>query len=254
MASTSPLEVLLRRDRWFVVAGLAGATSIAWAYLALMAADMDGMAMPAMTVWSLLDAWLMIVMWAVMMVGMMLPSAAPMILLYAAVSRKQRDRGRVFAPTGAFAAGYLIVWTAFSLTATTLQWALEQAALLSPMMVSASPWLGGGLLIAAGLYQWTPAKQACLRRCRAPTEFLARIWRNGTGGAIVMGVHHGAYCVGCCWALMGLLFVLGVMNLLWVAVITAFVLIEKIAPGGHRLARVAGTLFVASGGYMLVRG
>lgn len=243
---------MLRRDRWAVLAALAGVTVIAWAYLTQMAGDMHAMAMPAMTAWSLLDAWLMFVMWAVMMLGMMLPGATPMILLYAAVARRQRERGSVFAPTGAFAAGYLIVWTVFSLAATALQWALEQAALLSPMMVSASPWLGGGLLAAAGVYQWTPAKRACLENCRAPAEFLARIWRKGTGGAVIMGVHHGAYCVGCCWALMGLLFVLGVMNLLWVAAITAFVLVEKIVPHGHRLARAAGALFVATGIVVMV--
>ncbi len=257
MESASNLEMFLKRDRWFVLAGLAGVTALAWAYLVVMAADMDDMAlgaiaMPAVEPWSALDFWLMFVMWAVMMVGMMLPSAAPMILLYAAVSRRQRGRGHVFAPTGVFAAGYLVAWTTFSLAATALQWALEQAALLSPMMVSTSPYLGGALLVAAGIYQWTPLKHACLQNCRAPAEFLSRSWLNGTGGAVAMGVHHGAYCVGCCWVFMGLLFVAGVMNLLWVAAITALVLIEKIAPGGHRFARIAGALFVAAGAYMMI--
>ncbi len=254
MASATNLEAFLKRDRWFVLAGLAGATAIAWAYLVVMAGDMDAVAMPVVAPWSALDFWLMFVMWAVMMVGMMLPSAAPMILLYAAVSRRQRRRGHVFAPTGVFAAGYVVAWTAFSLAATALQGALEQAALLSPMMAATSPYLGGALLVAAGVYQWTPLKHACLENCRAPAEFLSRSWRNGTGGAIAMGVHHGAYCVGCCWVLMGLLFVAGVMNLLWVAAITAFVLIEKIAPGGHRFARAAGVLFVAAGVYMTIYG
>ena len=254
MASATNLEAFLKRDRWFVLAGLAGATAIAWAYLVVMAGDMDAVAMPVVAPWSALDFWLMFVMWAVMMVGMMLPSAAPMILLYAAVSRRQRRRGHVFAPTGVFAAGYVVAWTAFSLAATALQGALEQAALLSPMMAATSPYLGGALLVAAGVYQWMPLKHACLENCRAPAEFLSRSWRNGTGGAIAMGVHHGAYCVGCCWVLMGLLFVAGVMNLLWVAAITAFVLIEKIAPGGHRFARAAGVLFVAAGVYMTIYG
>jgi predicted metal-binding membrane protein len=253
------LESILKRDRWFVLAGLAGATALAWAYLVVMAADMDDMAlgaiaMPAVKSWSAFDFWLMFVMWAVMMVGMMLPSAAPMILLYAAVSRRQRRRGHVFAPTGVFAVGYLVAWTALSLAATALQWALEQAALLSPMMVSSSPYLGGALLVAAGVYQWTPLKHACLQNCRAPAEFLSRSWRNGTAGAITMGVHHGAYCVGCCWVLMGLLFVVGVMNLLWVAAFTAFVLIEKITPNGHRFAHIVGTLFVSAGVYMIIHG
>ncbi len=224
-----------------------------------MTADVDGMslgamALPSIAPWSALDFRLMFVMWAVMMVGMMLPSAAPMILLYAAVSRRQRRRGHVFTSTGVFAAGYVVAWTAFSLAETTAQWALEQAALLSPMMVGTSPYVGGALLVAAGVYQWTPLKHACLENCRAPAEFLSRSWRSGTGGAIAMGVHHGAYCIGCCWVLMGLLFVVGVMNLLWVAAITAFVLIEKVAPGGHRFARFAGALFVAAGGYMIIHG
>jgi predicted metal-binding membrane protein len=257
MGSATNLEMVLKRDRWFVLAGLAGATALAWTYLVVMAAEMDAMAMdamamPAVAPWSALDFWLMLVMWAVMMVGMMLPSATPMILLYAALNRRQRGRGYVFAPTGAFAAGYLVAWGAFSLAMTALQWALEQAALLSPVMVSTSPYLGGALLVVAGVYQWTPLKHACLQNCRAPAEFLSRSWQNGTGGAIAMGIHHGIYCVGCCWVLMGLLFVAGVMNLLWVASITALVLIEKIAPGGHRFARIVGALFVAAGAYMLI--
>ncbi len=254
MDSTTSLEAFLKRDRWFVLAGLVGVTALAWAYLAAMVADMSVMAMPTFAPWTILDFWLMFVMWAVMMVGMMLPGAAPMILLYAAVSRRQRERGHIFAPTGVFAIGYLIAWTAFSLAATALQWALEQAALLSPMMVGTSPYLGGALLIAAGVYQWTPLKHACLENCRAPAEFLSRSWRNGTSGAVAMGVHHGAYCVGCCWVLMGLLFAIGVMNLLWVAFITALVLIEKIAPGGHRFARIVGGLCVIAGTYNIIHG
>jgi predicted metal-binding membrane protein len=183
MDSATNLEAFLKRDRWFVLAGLAGATALAWAYLVVMAADMDAMAMgavamPAVETWSALDFWLMFVMWAVMMVGMMLPGAAPMILLYAAVSRRQRGRGHVFAPTGVFAAGYLVAWTVFSLAATALQWTLEQMALLSPMMASTSPYLGGGLLVAAGIYQWTPLKHACLQNCRAPGEIPASRWRR----------------------------------------------------------------------------
>jgi predicted metal-binding membrane protein len=212
---------------------------------------MSAIAKAQLAPWSAHDFWLMLIMWVVMMVGMMLPSAAPMILLYATVRRRQQRRGHVFAPTGVFAVGYLLAWTAFSLVATAMQWVLEQASLLSPMMVSASPYLGGALLIAAGIYQWTPLKHACLQNCRAPAEFLSRSWRNGTGGAVAMGVHHGAYCIGCCWVLMGLLFVAGVMNLLWVASITALVLIEKITAGGHLFARITGAIFVAAGVYMM---
>ena len=256
MDNVNNLEMFLKRDRGFVLASLAGTTVIAWTYLASIAADMgttsmDAMAMAQVAPWSVHDFWLMFIMWVVMMLGMMLPSAAPMILLYATVQRRQQGRGHVFAPTGVFAVGYLLAWTAFSLVATAMQWVLEQASLLSPMMVSTSPYLGGALLIAAGIYQWTPLKHACLQNCRAPADFLSRSWRNGTGGAVAMGVHHGAYCIGCCWALMGLLFVAGVMNLLWVASITALVLIEKIASGGHLFARIAGAMLVAAGFYMM---
>ncbi len=252
MTEGAALAGVLQRDRAVTIASLVAVTALAWAYLVALAGDMG--AMPEVAPWMALDAALMFVMWAVMMVGMMLPSAAPMILLYAAVSRKQRGRGRVFAPTGGFAAGYLVAWTLFSLAATALQWALEQAALLSPMMVSASAWLGGGLLIAAGAYQWTPLKHACLENCRSPVAFLSRIWRKGTSGAVVMGVHHGAYCVGCCWVLMALLFVGGVMNLLWVAAIAAFVLVEKLTPYGHLVSRASGALLALAGVYVLIAG
>jgi predicted metal-binding membrane protein len=189
----------------------------------------------------------MFLMWAVMMVAMMVPSAAPMILLFAAIHRKQRERGRGFAPVSAFVAGYIAIWSAFSLAATLLQWGLEQAALLSPMMVGTSPMLGGGLLVVAGLYQWTPLKQACLRYCRSPIQFLSHGMRKGSGGAFVMGLEHGAYCVGCCWILMGLLFVGGVMNLLWVAAIAVFVLLEKVLPFGVLGGRVTGALLALAG-------
>ncbi len=250
------LEGMLNRDRTLVLAALAGATALTWVYLGISAVGMDEMpmVMPQVRPWTALDFGLMFLMWVVMMVGMMVPSAAPMILLYAMVSRKQQERGRTFAPTGAFVSGYIVVWTAFSLGATALQWVLEQAALLSPMMVSASPLFGGVLLIGAGIYQWTPLKHACLKRCRSPFDFFMRGWRKGAGGAFVMGVEHGAFCVGCCWVLMGLLFFGGVMNLLCVAAITIFVLIEKMAPLGAMTGRVTGILLVLAGLYVIVQG
>jgi predicted metal-binding membrane protein len=261
MAQASTLEAVLRRDRLIVLAGLAGVTALAWLYLVLMVAGMDmsmdmgeAMAMPQIRPWSATDFLLMFLMWAIMMVGMMAPSAAPMILLYARVCRTQRDKGRPFAPTGAFVAGYVAVWSAFSLIATVLQWALEQAALVSPMMVGTSTVLGGGLLIAAGIYQLSPLKHVCLRHCRGPLDFIVRYWRKGTGGAFVMGIEHGAYCVGCCWFLMGLLFVGGVMNLLWVAAIATLVLIEKVAPFGETIARVSGAGLAAAGLVLLLAG
>ena len=254
---TSTLESLLKRDRVVLLAGLAGVTGLAWVYLLVTAAEMGGVAdagaMSAMEAalrvksWSGLDFLLMFLMWAVMMVAMMVPSAAPMILLFAAIHRKQRERGRSFAPVSAFVAGYIAIWSAFSLAATLLQWGLEQAALLSPMMVGTSPMLGGGLLVVTGLYQWTPLKQACLRYCRSPIQFLSHGMRKGSGGAFVMGLEHGAFCVGCCWILMGLLFVGGVMNLLWVAAIAVFVLLEKVLPFGVLGGRVTGALLALAG-------
>ncbi len=248
MTETTALEALLKRDRVVVLAGLAGVTGLAWAYLLVIGAEMGAMEIRP---WTGLDFLLMFLMWAVMMVAMMVPSAAPMILLFAAVHRKQREHGQTFAPVSAFVAGYVAVWSAFSLAATLLQWGLEQAVLLSPMMVSASPQLGGGLLVVAGLYQWTPLKYACLKHCRSPIHFLAHGLRKGSGGAFVMGLEHGAFCVGCCWILMGLLFVGGVMNLLWIAAIAVFVLIEKLLPYGAGGGRISGALLVLAGLFVL---
>ena len=254
------LPLILRRDRLPVVVGLVGVSALAWLYLVWMAHHMAGMtgmaqlAMPMIEPWSAADWLAMLLMWAIMMVGMMLPSAAPMILLYDRVRERQEARGASLAATGTFALGYLVAWTLFSVGATTAQWALEQAALLSPMMVSASPWLGGGLLIAAALYQWTPLKHACLVHCRAPITFLADHWRPGSSGALRMGLHHGLYCVGCCWVLMALLFVGGVMNLLWIALLALFVLLEKVLPQGELFSRLSALLLAGAGALVILAG
>jgi predicted metal-binding membrane protein len=244
-------RALPRRDRFAVVAALAGVTALAWAYLYGLARQMDAMpdaaTMLQMHSWSGLDFALTFAMWAVMMVGMMVPSAAPMTLIYAAVARKAARQGTPLAPTVVFVSGYVAMWCAFSLGATCAQWALDRAALLSPLMAARSPGLGAGLLIAAGLYQLTSFKEACLRHCRAPAHFIAERWRPGTGGAFRMGLEHGGYCLGCCWVLMGLLFVGGVMNLLWIAAITVFVLLEKLLPAGVGGGRLAGAAMVAGG-------
>jgi predicted metal-binding membrane protein len=252
-SSASGLARLPRRDRIAVLSALAGVTALAWVYLGAMARGMDQMdpAMMGVRPWTALDFALMFWMWAVMMVGMMLPTAAPMALVYAAVARKSARQGEPLAPTAVFVAGYIAIWTLFSLGATLAQWALDQAALLSPMLVSTSPSLGAALLIGAGLYQLTPAKQACLRHCRAPAHFISEHWRPGSGGAFRMGSVHGAYCLGCCWILMGLLFFGGVMNLLWIAGITLFVLAEKVLPFGLWAGRIAGIAMLALGGAIL---
>lgn len=181
------------------------------------------------------------------MVAMMVPSATPMVALFAAAERKRSESRSPLGTTASFVLGYLLVWTAFSAGATVVQWGLHGAALLSPMMVGTSSVLGGSLLVAAGAFQLTPLKTACLRHCRTPLHFFMGEWRAGSWGALRMGVKHGTYCVGCCWILMALLFVAGVMNLLWVAVITVFVLVERVAPGGEVIGRVAGIVLIVAG-------
>jgi len=248
--------VLARRQRLAILGGLAGVTLLAWLELLRMTFEMDASMRAgiecALHPWSATDAGLTFLMWAVMMVGMMVPSAVPMSLLFAQVSRKAAAQGATVAPTFVFAGGYVAVWTLFSVGATAAQWGLERTALLSPMLASASPLFGGALLVAAGLYQWSPAKQACLEHCRAPAGFLAAHWRPGRWGAFRIGLVHGSYCLGCCWLLMGLLFFGGVMNLLWVAGLTLFVLLEKLVPRGAWLGRVAGALLIAAGAAQLV--
>lgn len=252
---SASLERILARDRVAVLSGLVAIAALSWAYMGYLAWQMQGMdpqmaAVQAQS-WRLTDLTLLFVMWAVMMVAMMIPSAAPMVLTYAAIRRKRHATERPLAPTAWFLAGYIGVWTGFSVLATAVQWGLHEAALLSPMMVSASSALGGLLLVAAGIFQWTPLKRACLKRCRSPLGFLLADWQEGNAGALRMGLEHGSYCVGCCWALMALLFVAGVMNLLWVAAIAGFVLLEKLAPAGPWIGRVGGLALVGWGVWLL---
>ena len=203
--------------------------------------------MAHMWTWTATEFGLRLLMWVIMMVAMMLPTAVPMTLVYAAVARKAARERQPVAPTFVFIAGYLTVWGLFSVAATIAQKNLEQSALLSPTMESASPVLGSSLLIAAGTYELTPYKRACLAHCRAPAHFISQHWRSGFSGAFRLGVALGAYCVGCCWILMGLLFVGGVMNLLWIAVIAAFILLEKTVPFGHAGGRLVGAAMVLAG-------
>lgn len=248
-----------RRDRLAVAAGLAGAAALSWVYLVSASMDMYG-AMDGPAAWMMHANWdgryfiLVFLMWAVMMVGMMVPSAVPAVMVYLAVARGGRDPDRPVLRAYAFAAGYLLAWTGFSLTATVLQWALARAALLSPMMESVSPVLAGTVLIGAGLYQWSSLKQACLTQCRSPTSFLCRHWRAGLDGALQLGLRHGIYCLGCCWALMLLLFVGGVMSLLWIGAIAVLVLLEKLVPFGARVGRMIGAALLAAGVSVLLAG
>jgi len=252
MADQPSLQVTLQRDRLLIGAGLAGLTLLAWGYMATMAGRMsDAPAAALMQVWGVSDFFFAFGMWSVMMMGMMLPSASPMVLTFAGLSR-QRAAARPLPHTGLFVGGYLLVWIGYSAGAALLQGALRTAALLTPMGASTSPLLAGGLLVGAGLYQWTPLKDACLTGCRTPMGFLMAEWRPGQRGALIMGLRHGWTCALCCWATMALMFVLGVMNLLWMAALTALCLIEKIAPAGDRVGRAAGALFIGWGLWLMV--
>jgi predicted metal-binding membrane protein len=244
----------MNRDRLAILTALTGVTALAWVCLIRISSSLDSSApMEAMQIrpWAPLDFGLVLLMWTIMMVGMMVPTAAPMTMMYAAIARKAaRDRTPI-APTMVFAAGHVFLWALFSVLAASAQWGLDQAAVLSPMMVTTSPTLGAGLLIVAGTYQLTPFKRTCLDHCSSPAQFLSARWKEGVGGALRMGMEHGAFCVGCCWALMALLFVGGVMNLLLVAVIAFFVLLERVIPRGRLASVVAGGGLILAGVAML---
>jgi len=279
------LETVLRRDRAVVTAALVVIAVLAWAYVLWLATDMampaspitagasggmagtdmsnmdmSGMDMgaavaPGFRTWAPADFAFIFTMWAVMMVGMMTPSVAPMLLLYAGVGRKAQADGRPIASTGWFFTGYLTVWIVFSIAATGAQWLLARFALLDPSMATDSAILGGLVLIAAGLYQWTPVKGACLRQCQGPIAFLASRggFRSAPLGALRLGIAHGVYCLGCCWALMALLFVGGVMNMLWIAGIAILVLLEKTVAAGQLIPRISGVLMAAAGTWLIYR-
>lgn len=245
------------RERVLTIAPLVLLCGLAWAYLLYMAWGMAHMEvgaqmviMPRMTSWQAVDLALVFAMWAIMMVAMMLPTAVPMILTFAALDSTRQGaapRSRLFA----FVAGYVAVWSGFSVLATLLQWGLLEARLISPMMRASSPWVGAALLITAGMYQLTPVKSACLTHCQTPLEFLTTEWRDQHLGALLMGLRHGLFCLGCCGPAMLLLFVLGVMNVLWIATLAAFVLVEKLLPVGDRLRGTAGIVFLAWGAAVL---
>jgi predicted metal-binding membrane protein len=266
----STLEAVLRRDRLVVGGALALIAALSWAYVLWLAADMDmggmdmtgfrmipagiGIMAPANAPWKPIEFAFVFAMWTVMMVGMMAPSAAPMILMYARVGRRGRAEGNPLAATGWFAAGYFAVWAGFSFAATMAQWGIERAGLLDERMASASHVLGGIVLIAAGIYQWTPLKDICLAHCQTPLQFLMRYggFRTDVAGCLLMGIRHGAYCVGCCWVLMALLFVGGVMNVLWIALLALLVLLEKLTPIGRWIARTAGVACIVAGAWLLL--
>ncbi len=243
------VESMIRRDRRVILIGLIGISVLAWSYLVLVT---DNMMMAIRFVsWTTADFTMAFVMWAVMMVGMMLPTASPMVLMFAKVNGNQHREGEPIVSTGVFVAGYLAIWAVFALAATLLQWGLQATGLLSSAMGMVNVVVGGSIMIVAGIYQWTPYKNTCLRFCQTPLGFFMTQWRDGVGGAFRMGLSHGAYCVGCCWALMLLMFVSGVMNLLWMAVLVVLILAEKITPPNFWLSRIVGMVLVTWGGWML---
>jgi predicted metal-binding membrane protein len=240
----------MARDGIVIAAGLAVLTVLSWAYLYHDATvghcSRMGLAGTAT------DFMMLLVMWTVMMAAMMLPSAAPMVVMFATVNRRRATRRRTALPTSYFVIAYLLIWSAFSVGATAVQWWLSSAAMLTTMtMELVSRPAAAGLLIAAGVFQWTPLKRTCLQHCHTPFTFLMRYWHDGRWGAFEMGLRHGVYCVGCCWAVMALLFVAGVMNLLWVLVLSILVLLEKLMP---RLARPAGVVMIAAGAVLATAG
>ena len=252
------LETMLQRDRTVLIAGLVAVALVAWVSLCSMvwkttATGTTGamgmtseMAMPVMQGWGAIEILLLFVMWAVMMVAMMVPSIAPLLLMFAWAHRRMGGN-RVMGSAGILLLGYVLVWAGFSVLATLVQWGLHKAALLSSMMVSTSSVFGGLLLMAAGIFQFTPLKRACLAHCRSPLSFLMSHWQKGRLGTFIMGVKHGAYCVGCCWLLMTLLFTVGVMNLFWMAVIAVLVLAEKVTTNGDVIGRIAGGTLIVAG-------
>ena len=239
---------LPRRERLTLLAALAAVSALSWLYLIrmpMMPTDLGALGARLFSVLppGFANLWFTFMMWAVMMVAMMLPSASPMILTYAAIAR--RHRGTAGHTVWVFAGAYVLVWTVFSAVATAGQLMLANTPLLENASRATSI-TGGVLLTLAGLYQLTPVKNACLAHCRSPIGFFMTAWREGTAGALVMGIKHGAQCLGCCWMLMGLLFVFGVMNLIWVAALSILVLLEKLAPFGHTIARASGVAMLAT--------
>ena len=256
MSRAAAILWLSRRDRTVVAGALAGIVVLAWTYI-LLGAGVDtamNMAMGDVMMpmpWTLATFRVMLVMWIVMMTAMMLPSAAPMILLFATINRRRSGTSTPYA-TGLFALAYLSLWAAFSLAATCAQWGLEHARLLSATMATASTSLTGVVFLLAGVYQLTPLKQACLRRCRSPLEFLSHYWQGGALGAFRMGLRHGLFCLGCCWAMMALLFVGGLMNVLWIAALALCVLAEKVVPAGSLLGQAGGVALILWGDVTLL--
>jgi predicted metal-binding membrane protein len=254
------LEAILKKDRLIILSGLFLIGILSWLYIIylyrqMVVMDMNALffAMPMTPQWTWADFVLLFLMWFVMMVAMMTPSVAPLILIFALVNRQRQQQQNPFVPAGYLLSGYFLMWAVFSLAATGLQWFLQQLSLLNPEMETTSKILGALILILAGVFQFTPLKHACLNNCRSPIHFLQRNWKEGKQGAFRMGLENGLYCLGCCWILMILLFVSGIMNLLWIALIALFVLLEKALPSAKPISYLAGAALIAYGLLILVK-
>jgi predicted metal-binding membrane protein len=253
---------LATRARVMLILSLSAMVALSWLYLAWMAVEMARAgevgcyrcaAMPGAGSSAVAYVAWLVAMWSVMALAMMLPAAMPMLLLYGRFHRGRHPDESASAPTLHLAAGYLLVWIGFGIAGSALQWTFERAGALTPVMGQIrSPLVAGLVLIGAGLFQLSRLKQACLSRCRTPLGFFITEWRDGRRGALSMGAMHGLVCLGCCWALMLVMFVAGVMNVLWMAALTVLILVEKLVPGGQRLARAAGLALIAAGAYLVL--
>ena len=260
MINGKSLAFYLKRDRVIIIIGLFFIALLSWLYIIYLYANMVYMdmnalffAMPMTPEWTYIDFILLFLMWLVMMIAMMTPSVSPLILVFATINRQRKQQDHPFINAAFLMAGYFLVWAAFSLTATALQWLLQQMSLLSPDMKTTSKIFGSITLITTGIFQFTPLKQTCLAHCRTPLNFVLQHWKEGKQGALRMGIENGFYCLGCCWMLMALLFVTGIMNLLWVSIIALFVLIEKILPRIKWIPYLAGTVLILYGILLLIK-
>ena len=252
MPSNSIADKVIKRDRNIVITGLSAVILATAIYTISMAQAYNGMAAAMLqqhdhaTHGS--DSFMnLFIMWTMMQVAMMSPTAVPMVLMHTKVERNRYPERSPVLRTTLFLFGYILVWAAFSAVFAWIQILLQSMTLLSPAMASTSPWLAGGILVAGGLFQFSKLKEGCLTQCRSAVTYFMLEWREGDAGALLMGLKHGVHCVGCCWILMALLFVAGVMNLLWMAIITAFVLIEKLMPKGDLFGRIGGMVMVIWG-------
>jgi predicted metal-binding membrane protein len=260
MIGSNTLGVHLKRDRIIILSGLFFTTLLSWSYIIYLYKQMYPMnmdalffAMPMTSEWTYIDFSLLFLMWIVMMIAMMTPSVSPLILIFAMINRQRKQQERPFVNAAYLIAGYFLVWAAFSLVATALQWLLQLMSLLNSEMKTTNKILGGIILIATGIFQFTPLKQTCLAHCRSPLNFVLQHWKEGKQGALKMGIENGFYCLGCCWMLMLLLFVTGIMNLLWVSIIAIFVLLEKILPRTKWVPYIAGTVLILYGILLFIR-